>query len=311
MLYWSKQELKGESGMTINYEYYRTFYYVARYGSFTKAADALFANQPNVTRTIGKLEDMLGCRLFLRTHHGVTLTPEGRLLYSHVSVAHEQLQLAEQELTDTTALRTGTVTIGTSETALNLFLLQRLKIFRNRYPGIRLRILNHVTPQAVAALKQGQIDFSVVTTPVRPDAELSVTTLMTFQELLVCGSDYEELSHAKKPFRLRDLSSYPLIMLGRETMTYGFYNEWYLEHGARLEIDTEAATADHVLPMVEHNLGLGFVPRPWAEAALSAGRIFEVPLAESVPERSVILICNTSRAPGIAASEFIRFLKES
>ena len=114
MLYWSKQGLKGESGMTINYEYYRTFYYVARYGSFTKAADALFANQPNVTRTIGKLEDMLGCRLFLRTHHGVTLTPEGRLLYSHVSVAHEQLQLAEQELTDTTALRTGTVTIGTS-----------------------------------------------------------------------------------------------------------------------------------------------------------------------------------------------------
>ena len=188
MLYWSKQGLKGESGMTINYEYYRTFYYVARYGSFTKAADALFANQPNVTRTIGKLEDMLGCRLFLRTHHGVTLTPEGRLLYSHVSVAHEQLQLAEQELTDTTALRTGTVTIGTSETALNLFLLQRLKIFRNRYPGIRLRILNHVTPQAGAALKQGQIDFSVVTTPVRPDAELSVTTLMTFQELLVCGS---------------------------------------------------------------------------------------------------------------------------
>ena len=63
--------------------------------------------------------------------------------------------------------------------------------------------------------------------------------------------------------------------------------------------------------MVEHNLGLGFVPRPWAEAALSAGRIFEVPLAESVPERAVILICNTSRAPGIAASEFIRFLKES
>ena len=297
--------------MTINYEYYRTFYYVARYGSFTKAAEALFANQPNVTRTISRLENSLGCKLFVRTHHGVELTPEGRLLYSHVSVAHEQLQLAEQELADSTSLRTGTITIGTSETALNLFLLQRLKVFRNRYPGIRLRIRNHVTPQAVAALKQGQIDFSVVTTPVQPDAELAVTTLMSFQELLVCGSDYEALARTKKPHRLRDLTEYPLIMLSRDTMTYGFYNEWFLQHGARLEIATEAATADHVLPMVEHNLGLGFVPRPWAEAALSSGRIFEVPLAESVPERAVILITNTSRAPGVVAQEFIRFLRES
>jgi len=297
--------------MTVNYEYYRTFYYVARYGSFTKAAQALFANQPNVTRTIARLEEALGCRLFLRTHHGVTLTPEGRLLYSHVSVAHEQLQLAEKELSDTTSLNIGTVTIGTSETALNLFLFKRLHLFRDRHPGIRLRILNHVTPQTVSALRQGQIDFSVVTSPVPPDAELTVSTLMTFQELLVCGSDYRELARSRTPYSLRDLEGYPLIMLSPDTMTYNFYNEWFLQQGARLEIATEAATADHILPMVEHNLGLGFVPHPWAESALSAGRIFEVPLAESVPEREVVLLCNNSRAPGVAAQEFIRFLQEN
>ncbi len=297
--------------MNVNYEYYRTFYYVARYGSFTKAAEALFANQPNVTRTVLRLENMLGCRLFMRNRHGVTLTPEGELLYSHVSIAHEQLQLAEAELADSTSLRTGTVTIGTSETALNLFLLSRLREFRILHPGIRLRILNHVTPQTVSALKQGQIDFSVVTTPVTPDAALNVTTLLPFQELLVCGTDYRNLAQAKTKHRLRDLADYPLVMLSRDTMTYGFYNEWFLRHGARLEIATEAATADHVLSMVEHNLGLGFVPRPWAEAALTAGRIFEVPLVESVPERAVILITGNARTPGVAASEFIRFLRKS
>ena len=297
--------------MTINYEYYRIFYYVARYGSFTKAAEALYANQPNVTRTVGKLETMLGCRLFERGRHGVTLTPEGRLLFSHVSVAHEQLRLAEEELSDATQLRTGSITIGTSETAHNLFLLERLKRFRDLHPNIRLRILNHVTPQTVTALSQGEIDFSVVTTPVAADASLSVTTLLTFQELLVCGTDYAELAASGKRHHLRDLQRYPLVMLGRGTMTYNFYNEWYLRNGAVLTIDTEAATADHVLSMVEHNLGLGFVPRQWAEASLSTGRIFEVPLAESIPNRSVILICNVTRAPSFAASEFIRFLKES
>ena len=61
--------------MNVNYEYYRIFYYVAKYKSFTKAANVLYANQPNITRTINRLESELGCRLFERTHQGVTLTP--------------------------------------------------------------------------------------------------------------------------------------------------------------------------------------------------------------------------------------------
>ena len=39
----------------INFEYYKVFYYVARYGSFTQAAKALYSNQPNVARVINLL----------------------------------------------------------------------------------------------------------------------------------------------------------------------------------------------------------------------------------------------------------------
>lgn len=293
--------------MNINYEYYKTFYYVAKFGSITKAAEALYANQPNITRTINRLEELLSCKLFLRNHHGVTLTPEGELLYSHVSVAHEQLQLAESELADTTSLRTGTITIGTSETALNLYLLKYLKDFRDCHPGIRLRIINHLTTQAIPALKQGQIDFSIVTTPAAIDSSVSSTTLMTFQEILVCGKEYAELSRKKQ--HLRDIASAPLIMMSRGTVTYSFFNDFYLQHGLNMEIDTEAATADQIIPMVDHNLGLGFVPKQWAEPYLRSGQIFEIPLYESIPERSVVLLCNTSRGPGIAASEFIRYIQ--
>ena len=47
--------------MTSNFEYYRIFYYVAKYGNLTRAASALNTSQPAVTRTIHKLEDDLGC----------------------------------------------------------------------------------------------------------------------------------------------------------------------------------------------------------------------------------------------------------
>ena len=73
--------------MNVNFEYYKIFYYVAKYGSFTKAARALGSTQPNVTRAMNCLEQQLHNTLFIRTNRGIQLTPEGEQLYTHVSVA--------------------------------------------------------------------------------------------------------------------------------------------------------------------------------------------------------------------------------
>ena len=66
-----------EKKMNISYDYYKIFYFVARYGSFTRAAEVLMNNQPNITRSIKNLEGELGCTLFVRSNRGVTLTAEG------------------------------------------------------------------------------------------------------------------------------------------------------------------------------------------------------------------------------------------
>ena len=79
----------------ITYDYYRIFYFVARYKSFTKAAKMLGNNQPNITRCMNILEQELKCTLFLRSNRGISLTPEGKKLYEHVAIAYEQLQIGE------------------------------------------------------------------------------------------------------------------------------------------------------------------------------------------------------------------------
>ena len=66
--------------MNINFESYKIFYFVAKHGNITAAAEALYSEQPNVTRAIKNLERDLGCVLFTRSNKGVTLTPEGVLL---------------------------------------------------------------------------------------------------------------------------------------------------------------------------------------------------------------------------------------
>lgn len=134
--------------MNVNFEYYKIFFYVAKYKNFTKAAHVLHNSQPNVTRAMNCLEQELHCILFVRTNRGVYLTPEGEKLYVRVSAAMQQFQLAEEELSDGVDLEHGTILIGASEIALNIFLLDYLRTFHREYPGVRLKISNHSTPQA-------------------------------------------------------------------------------------------------------------------------------------------------------------------
>lgn len=121
--------------MEITYDYYRIFYYVATYQSFSKAAKILMSNQPNITRFINNLENQLGCKLFVRSNRGVQLTQEGRKLYQHVSVAYQHLHMAEVELMNEQRMDQGYITISASEIALHLLLLPVLEKFHKNYPG--------------------------------------------------------------------------------------------------------------------------------------------------------------------------------
>ena len=160
--------------MDVNYEYYKIFYYVAKYNSFTKAANVLGNSQPNITRAMNCLEHEVHCTLFIRNNRGVKLTPEGEQLYRYVSSAMTQLRTAEEKL-------------------------------------------------------------------------------KAFQEILIGGKTFTALG--SQVLSLAELKNYPLICLGRETMTYQFYHQLFLSHGIELMPDTEAATTDQILPLVKSELG--------------------------------------------------------
>ncbi len=147
--------------MYVDWEYYKIFYYVAKYQNFTKAARVLGNNQPNITHSMNRLESQLNCVLFIRSNRGVTLTPEGEMLYSRIASAAVQIQDAEEELSASATLEHGAISISATETALNIYLREAAGL-PHQYPGIRLRISNHSTPQAVQAVKNGEVDFAVV-----------------------------------------------------------------------------------------------------------------------------------------------------
>lgn len=294
--------------MYINYDYYRVFYYVARYRSFTQAANILLNNQPNVTRTIKNLERELGCALFVRSSRGVSLTPEGEKLYAHICIAVEHIQKGEKELLLDRGLQSGVVSIGASEVALRCLLLPALKHFRELYPGIRLRVSNHSTPQAITALKNGLVDFAVVTTPVDLSRQMTLRNLRTLRESAVCGPAFAHL--AEREIGFAELAQHPIICLGPQTKTYALYYDWFLQHHLTLSPDIEAATADQILPMVKNNLGIGFVPEEFLKNEADGVSIRRLRLSEEIPERSICLIRNTEHPLSIAAARLERMLTE-
>lgn len=291
--------------MNINYDYYRIFYFVAKYGNISQAAKLLLNNQPNLTRTIKNLESELGCPLFSRTNRGMRLTPEGQKLYEHIKVAIEHIEAGEEEITESKNLQTGTVFVAASEVALRCLLLPVLKKFRMLYPGVRIRISNHSTPQAIAALKDGTADIAIVTTPTVRSASLSETPLRSVREVAICSPAFKELLGRK--ISLADLGNYPLISLGTSTKSFEFCSAFFTEHGLPYSPDIEAATADQILPMAQADLGVGFVPEEFVNPSDNV-RIID--LEEEIPERSICLIKRKEQPLSVAAKELERMIIE-
>ena len=289
--------------MTINYDYYRIFYVVAQCRSFTRAAEVLQNNQPNITRCMKNLEQELGCKLFHRSNKGITLTPEGQRFYRRVAAAVEQLQLGEEEIRRDGSLESGSLSISASEAALHMILLDKLSAFRARYPGVHLRITNETTPQAIERLRSGESDFAVITAPLLTGRSLQQTELLRFAEIPVCGPAYSEM--AAHGCTLAELARCPLVCLGEGTSTCAFYQSFFNSHGQPFRVDVEAATMDQILPMVEHGLGIGFYPAKLAAPRIARGELFCIPLELPVPERAISLVEDAAR-PRFTAMKTMR-----
>lgn len=289
--------------MYINYDYYHMFYYVAKYGSVTQAARVLFCNQPNLTRAIKTLEGELGCSLFIRNNRGVKLTPEGSRLYERVRVAFESIEAGETEIIESRNLKTGSVYVATSEVALHCVLLPALKEYRTLYPGIRVKISNHSTPQAIDAIKNGIADIAVVTTPTVPSATLEEIAVSKFREVAVCSMEFSEVQGKKISFT--ELLGYPVISLGKQTKSFELYSEFFANVGLRFRPEIEAATADQIMPMVRAGLGIGFVPEEFVK---NASDVTVIKTEKPLPEREIRIVKRRDQSLSIAAKELERLI---
>ena len=234
------------------------------------------------------------------------MTPEGETLYSHIVPAILHIEAGEKELPMQKELKSGIVSIGTTETALSEVLLPVLDMFHKKFPDIRIRINNSTTPAAMNALKSGSVDFSVITSPVEYDDEFEIVNIKDFYDVPVCGKEMAFLK--EKIIGIGELKEHPLISLSKGSSTYDFYSKIFAENGLKYAPDTEVATADLILPLVKNNLGIGFLPKNLVKSDLESGEIFKLNLKEKISSRQICIAENKNVSLGVAASELKNML---
>jgi DNA-binding transcriptional LysR family regulator len=130
--------------------------------SFTKAAEVLFMTQPAVTKHIHKLEQELGVKLFKRTGHKIKLTTAGQILLKHAKkIEHNYNQLTFDlgQLADEVK---GQIKIGASTTIAQYVLPGILSKFNQKYPELKITVLNGNSEQIEQLLLNETIDLGII-----------------------------------------------------------------------------------------------------------------------------------------------------
>ncbi len=276
--------------MISNLEYYKVFYYAAKYGSVTKAAGELAISQPAVSQALKHLEGQLGVTLFFRAAKGVKLTSEGQLLYNYVEKGYEQIELGEKKVRELQNLELGEIRIGASDMTLQYYLLPYLEKFHERYPEIKVTVTNAPTPETLSFLKEGKIDFGIVSTPFPETAELEVTGVREIEDVFVAGRRF--IAYKNRTLDLQELEKLPLICLEKNTSTRSYMDDFLSQNKVSIQPEFELATSDMIVQFALRNLGVASVVKDFAKDYVEAGLLFELRFNKIIPKRSFCVVQN-------------------
>lgn len=295
--------------MAVSFDAYKVFYITARSGSITAAAKELFVTQPTVTHCIQKIEEDLGCVLFIRGKKGVELTKEGKILYKHIKLACEEIWAAENYITQLKKFENGEIVVGASEMTLHHFLMPYLKLFKESYPKIKMKIHNVNTTDMIDIIKNNEIDCGISAFPCGyKESGLVIKPLDTFQDIVIAGNEYRELLDNK--IHLKELERYPIIGLEKGTLTSTTLRELFKKYGTTLKTDIELATSDLIVPAVANGLGIGFVPEAFALEAIKRGKVYKLDILENIPQRSICLVYKVDKPQPRSVKAFINCVQK-
>ena len=294
--------------MNQNLSSYRIFYTVANTGNISKAAKELYISQPAISKSIQKLEESVGCKLFSRSSRGVVLTDEGKLLYEHVSEAFETLTMGEEKLKRSIELGVGHLKIGVSSTLCKYLLLPYLKEFIRQNPHISISISCQSTNDTLELLEDNKIDIGLIGKPENLK-NIHFDFLEEIEDIFVAAKDYLRNLKARGIQKDHILQSSTLMLLDKNNMTRQYIDDYLQENQIIIKDSIDISDMDLLIDFARIGVGVACVIKNFVREDLENGTLMEIPLGFPIHKREVGFAYKTTTKPSKSLAEFIHFYK--
>lgn len=249
----------------------RYFCQVVESGSFSKAADILHVAQPALSQHVRRMEDELGVALLHRTPHGVTTTEAGDRLLRHAKrIISEFSELPDQVRGALVAPR-GEVRFGMPATIGELLAVPLIEAAKERYPEVRIRIVEAMSGYVLGWLRRGDLDLAILYGTSDPGGLASHHGLSEEIRLFASSSIPQEPSLNGDVARLSALGTLPVIIPGRGHGLRELVEEAILERGKAFVPAIEIDSYTQIKRLVARGLGYGILPHMAIDREVETG----------------------------------------
>ena len=291
-----------------------TFVAVAEHGSFSRAAERLFATQPAVSKRVAALEADLGVALIDRLGRGIRLTEAGETFLVSARRLLADARASREEVRALGSAVTGRLRLGTSHHVGIHRLPPVLRAFTQAHPGVDLDLLFMDSEQACAEVAGGGLELAIVTLPDRADATLE-TALVWPDPLVVVVAPEHPLTAAAgtadaavegvgaaalEPARLSD---HPAVLPGRGTVTRTILLEALAPFDVAVSTSLETNYLETIKMMVSVGLGWSALPASMVDESVVA-----LPVAGLVMQRRLGSVRLRGRTLSRAAEALVTML---
>lgn len=254
--------------------YLQTFREVAKWQSFTRAAEVLGYAQSSVTTQIQVLETEFGVSLFERWGRKIRLTQEGEILLGYseqvlalLTEAHDRLHQEEQ--------LTGTLTIGTVESLAAFFLPPHLQLLRREHPQVKLLVVPGVCSDLRVGVREGKYDFALILDRLIEEPDLHCDNLGEVELVVVAACDHPLTKQPELTAEQFVEQNWIFTEMG---CSYRAMLEAVLrQSGVRVDTPLEFGSLEAIKQCVAYGLGLAILPRIAVEEEVTKGKLAVLP----------------------------------
>jgi DNA-binding transcriptional LysR family regulator len=284
----------------------RAFCQVARLGSVSRAAEALFLSQPAVTLQLQALERELGVRLLERSGRRLLPTREGEALLALARPLVEGIDgLDSQFRTQLRGLDAGELDIAAGSSTILYLLPGIVEAFRERHPQVQLRLHNVTGAGGLDLLRSDAVDFAVGSMLDVP-ADLDYAPVYTFEPMLITAPTHP-LAH-KRELTLQDLSPYGLILPPQRLTTYRMVDLVFQRNRVPYTVALEVGGWEVIKQYVAMDLGISIVTSVCLTEADRA-RLAVRSLSAYFPSRSYGVVMRKGKYLGAPAQAFVELIR--